>query len=73
LGNILKEKNVDFIHFDPYVDTTKPVFLKGTYFIATKHENFKEYDFPEESTIIDVWRYLNFEGKNINHIKVGNK
>jgi UDPglucose 6-dehydrogenase len=73
LGNILKEKNVDFTHFDPYVDTTKPVFLKGTYFIATKHEKFKEYDFPEESTIIDVWRYLNFEGKNINHIKVGNK
>jgi len=72
LGNILKEKNIEFVHYDPFVDSDKPNFEKGTYFIATKHSEFKDFRFPNESTVIDVWRYLNLNDDNIKYIKVGN-
>jgi UDPglucose 6-dehydrogenase len=31
---------------------------RGVYFIATKHERYKSYKFPEGSTVIDPFRYL---------------
>lgn len=72
LGNILKEKNVEFVHYDPFVDSEKPNFEKGTYFIATRHSEFKDFDFPKGSTVIDVWRYLNLNDEYIKYIRVGN-
>jgi UDPglucose 6-dehydrogenase len=72
LSNILKEKNVDFTHYDPFIDNEVPNFKKGTYFIATRHQEFKLIDYPKNSTIIDVWRYLNIDDENINYVKVGN-
>ena len=49
-------------------------FEKGTYFVATRHNYFKNFKFPKESTVIDVWRFLEFnEEDKINHIKVGGK
>jgi UDPglucose 6-dehydrogenase len=72
LSNILKEKNVDFTHYDPFIDNEVPNFKKGTYFIATRHQEFKLINYPKDSTIIDVWRYLNIDDENINYIKVGN-
>lgn len=72
LSNILKERNVDFTHYDPFIDNEVPNFKKGTYFIATRHQEFKLIDYPKNSTIIDVWRYLNIDDENINYIKVGN-
>ena len=71
LSNFLKEKGVDFVHYDPYVDVEKPEFKEGTYFIATKHSEFKDFVFPKNSTVIDVWRYLNITDKEIKYIKVG--
>lgn len=72
LGNMLKEKNVEFVHYDPFVDSEKPNFEKGTYFIATRHSEFKDFDFPKGSTVIDVWRYLNLNDEYIKYIRVGN-
>jgi UDPglucose 6-dehydrogenase len=72
LGNILKERNVDFVHYDPFVDDVKPEFNKGVYFIATRHSEFKDFNFPKGSVVIDVWRYLNLNDENIRYIKVGN-
>jgi len=72
LGNMLKEKNVEFVHYDPFIDSDKPNFEKGTYFIATRHSEFRDFKFPNESTVIDVWRYLNLNDENIKYIKVGN-
>jgi UDPglucose 6-dehydrogenase len=71
LGNILKEKGLEFIHYDPFVDSEQPEFKEGTYFVATKHEQFQDFKFPKNSTVIDVWRYLIIDDKNIKHIKVG--
>ena len=49
-------------------------FKKGTYFVATRHNYFKHFNFPKGSTVNDVWRYLEFNKQDeINHIKVGSK
>jgi UDPglucose 6-dehydrogenase len=71
LCNILKEKNITFVSWDPYVDKDKPDFKKGTYFVATKHDEFKSFDFPSESVVIDIWRYLTIADSTIKHVKVG--
>ena len=71
LANILNEKGVEFTHWDPYIDNDVPNMEKGTYIVVTKHELFNSIKFPNNSTVIDVWRYLNIEDSTINHIKVG--
>jgi UDPglucose 6-dehydrogenase len=71
LANLLKEKGVEFIHYDPHSDIEVPEFKRGTYIVVTKHNEFKDFEFPQNSTVIDVWRYLNINNKDINHIKVG--
>ena len=41
LANILTERGIDFVHFDPYIDDANFLDMKkGTYFIATKHNEF---------------------------------
>jgi UDPglucose 6-dehydrogenase len=72
LGNILSERNVEYIHYDPFIDPIQPEFKPGVYFIATKHAQFKNYEFPEGSVVIDVWRYLDITDENVKYIKVGN-
>ena len=59
LNNILKEKGVNAISYDPYVDTKKPVFDKGVYFIGTQHEIFEQFEFPNGSIVIDPFRMIN--------------
>jgi UDPglucose 6-dehydrogenase len=72
LGNILKEKNIEFTHYDPFVDNVIPEFKIGTYFIATRHSEFKTFKFPDGSVVIDVWRYLDLNNNKIKYIRVGN-
>ena len=58
--NLLKEKknNLNLTAYDPYVDKKEPKFDKATYFIGTKHEIFKKFNFPDGSVIIDPFRYI---------------
>jgi UDPglucose 6-dehydrogenase len=72
LANILTERDVEYTHYDPFIDEVKPEFKSGVYFIATKHSEFKNYKFPEGSVVIDVWRYLDITDENVKYIKVGN-
>ena len=59
LKNILDERGVDCEMYDPYVDEINDYdFKKGVYFIGTMHPDFNNFDFPEESIIIDPWRYI---------------
>lgn len=74
LKNILEERGVNVIDYDPFIDENDVDFKKGTYFVATRHNYFKHFNFPKGSTVIDVWRFLNFdESDEITHIKVGIK
>jgi UDPglucose 6-dehydrogenase len=59
LFNILKEKNVEAEIYDPHCGDNLPDFDKPhIFFIATKHEIFKEISYPRGSIIIDPWRYI---------------
>ena len=71
LHNILKEREIEAIHWDPFIDQ-EITLQKGTYFIGTKHSFFKHLKFPEGSTVIDVWRYLDIDQDNLKYIPVGN-
>lgn len=50
----------EFEQYDPYVSPKIPVntLNAGVYFIATEHDIFKNYDFPEGSTVIDPFRFI---------------
>lgn len=71
LKNILDERGIDVIQYDPKTDHDKPVFEKGTYIVTVEHEEFKSFDFPSGSVVIDVLRFLDL-GDDVTHIKVGN-
>jgi UDPglucose 6-dehydrogenase len=67
LENLLKESGINAIMYDPYVDSNKPIFEKGVYFIGTQHEVFERFNFPKGSVIIDPFRMVN---KDLSHVKV---
>ena len=72
LKNILEEREIKVEHYDPFIDEYDIDFKKGTYFVATRHNYFKHFKFPKGSTVIDVWRFLEFNKQDeINHIKIG--
>lgn len=71
LENILKEKNINPICYDPYVDSEKPSFKKGLYFIGTKHEKFVDFKFPEGSVVLDPFRFINKNLKGVKIIRIG--
>ncbi len=70
LGNFLKLKNIKFKYFDPFLDKKKPKFKSGLYFIGTKHNQFKKFNFPKGSVVIDPFRYIP-KNKKINLISLG--
>lgn len=43
--------------YDPYIPSDK-IEGAGVYFIATEHDVFKDYDFPEGSVVIDPFRFI---------------
>ena len=72
LDNLLKEKGIEAIKYDPYVDQNKPVFEQGVYFIGTKHVIFEKFKFPKGSVIIDPFRMINQELEQVKVIRIGN-
>lgn len=72
LGNILKERDIDFTYYDPFVeDTVKPSETDpGIFFVATNHKQFKDYQFPVGSLVIDPWRFIP-EQSGVEILKVG--
>lgn len=72
LKNILDEKQIPSIMFDPWIDINSeaPLNNPSIYFIGTNHDVFLDYKFPIGSKIIDPWRYIQPQ-ENITLIKVG--
>ena len=60
LKNLLIEKEVEVIDWDPFVDKHELVLTPSPkcYFIGTKHDEFLDYDFKDGSVVIDPWRYI---------------
>ena len=72
LYNLLREKKHLPIHYDPFLDKKKINFEKGTYFIATKHDIFEKINFPKGSVVIDPFRIIDKDLKNVKVISIGN-
>ena len=72
LKNILDEKGVDTLMYDPWIDEGQeaPLESSSIYFIGTNHDLFLDYKFPEGSIVIDPWRYIE-DQKDITLIRVG--
>jgi UDPglucose 6-dehydrogenase len=71
LKNLLDEKGIESVIFDPMTDLgNPPISEKAVYFIGTNHNIFNEYDFPKGSVVIDPWRYMK-ESEGVELIKVG--
>lgn len=70
LSNILKEKGVEHVIWDPYVDGGNFSFQKSLFFIGTKHEYFKNIKFPAGSVVLDPHRYIN-EQDGVRVIPIG--
>lgn len=68
---ILMANIIEFEYKHPFThveDIAKPV--KAVYIIATKHDRYRGFDFPEGSVVIDPFRYIG-GGKNIGIVKIG--
>jgi UDPglucose 6-dehydrogenase len=72
LKNILDEKQIQSIMFDPWIDINDkaPLDVPSIYFIGTNHDLFLNYNFPSGSIVIDPWRYIQ-DQDGITLIKVG--
>jgi glutathionyl-hydroquinone reductase len=80
IENLIKEKNKKVYSWDPYVDESYNDVAKKfnwtnekilhTFFIGTKHPDFTKFKFPNNSIIIDPFRYIyNIQGSEI--IRIG--
>ena len=66
LSNILKERGLSATMYDPYIDEpfgdwqdmSEYDGLPQCYFIGTKHEDFVNFPFDDNSIIIDPWRFI---------------
>ena len=73
LANILRERNISFEHYDPYVDGDFEIGYEAcTFFIATKHEDFNDIYYPKGSVIIDPWRYIG-DKQGVEVIRIGER
>lgn len=57
LGNILREKNVPFVFYDPYSEKNETYIKeKSIYFVSCAHDIFASMQLPEGSILIDPHR-----------------
>ena len=56
LGEFLKEKGLVFSWYDPFFAEYSELPLSaGVFFIATDHDLFHQFEYPEGSIVIDPW------------------
>jgi len=69
LSHYLSQRGYKHVIHDPYAtpDTPAPT-TPSVFFVSTKHEDWKKFDFPKGSMVIDPWRYLS-KNNSISHSK----
>lgn len=56
LSNILQEKGVDHVMYDPHVDPGSiPPAEPAVYFVGCNHPEFENWQYPQGSVVVDVW------------------
>lgn len=59
LKNILEQRGEKVITWDPYIDLESKLDIDPKiYFVGTRHEQFKTWEFPKGSVVIDPFRYI---------------
>jgi UDPglucose 6-dehydrogenase len=64
LKNLLEESKISARMYDPHVQDLEtvgklfPTFPPAVYFVATKHDCFRAFDFPAGSVVLDPWRFM---------------
>jgi UDPglucose 6-dehydrogenase len=57
LSNLLVELDVKHESWDPFIDEPRS-WSAAVYFIGTNHPEFRRFEFPEGSMVIDPWRMI---------------
>lgn len=71
MANIAKDRNLFFSHTDHIVDNTELVLKHpAIYFLATKHDDYEHFTFPNGSVVVDPFRYVK-NTSNITYIPIG--
>lgn len=70
LSNILNEKGIKHLQYDPYIDDIPLGDFQAVYFIATMHDIFLEKKFQKGSIVIDPFRYIH-DQDGVDVIRIG--
>lgn len=70
LKNLLDECDIHADMYDPHIDKENITLTKSIFFIATNHDEFKTYKYPEGSVILDPWGIIK-EQKDCTLISIG--
>jgi UDP-glucose 6-dehydrogenase len=74
LWNILKERNIDAVFYDPETDQILPEKKPSVYFIGTNWPQFRTFDYASGSTIVDPWGLLkNAPSADVKLISLGRR
>jgi UDPglucose 6-dehydrogenase len=61
LASILEERGLEFAHQDHHIDGDGPPIERqppSLFFIATRHPEYPEAEFPHGSVVLDPWGYI---------------
>ena len=66
-----KETSPQITIWDPYTDDEKPdLAVPAVFFVGTRHDQFKEFEYPRGSIVIDPFGYVNRQ-KGVTLIRIG--
>jgi UDPglucose 6-dehydrogenase len=61
LASILEERGIQFVHHDGRIDGDGPPIERrptSLFFVATRHPEYREANFPPGSVVLDPWGYI---------------
>ncbi len=74
LNNILGEREIHVVLYDPLVNPHRGSFLGDfpqVFLIGARHSCFHDFKFPPGSVVIDPWRYLDIKDSDVRYVPLG--
>jgi UDPglucose 6-dehydrogenase len=75
LASILEERGLEFTHHDHHIDGAGPPIgpeSPSLFFIATRHPEYREANFPPGSVVLDPWGYIP-DQNGVNVVRIGRR
>ena len=73
LYNILLERGIEPVFYDPETDPILPDKRPSVYFIGTNWPQFRTFDYCSNSTIIDPWGMITDKADDVTLVSLGRK